>query len=412
MISVEQAIQTITDHIQPLGLERSDILNSLGRVLAEDIYAPYDVPPFDNSAMDGYAVKYSDITNCSPENPAVLHVTGDIPAGFHAAEPLKKRAAYRIMTGAPIPEGADTVVMQEDTRKEGASVVILKAQTSGSHIRKAGEDIKKGAKLFSSGTKLGPAQIGILASIKKACVSIYQKPRVAILSTGDELVDIDDDLSTGKIVTSNSYSLASLVKQSGAVPVILGIAKDKKEDLKEKINNALHADIIISSGGVSVGDYDFVKEVLADLGVEMKFWKVAMRPGQPLAFGIIAGKPTFGLPGNPVSVMVSFEQFVRPSIRKMTGHKKLFRPIITAIAKEKITTSKGKKYFIRCHVQQQENTWYASSTGMQGSGILMSMAEANGLMIIPEMQESVNPGDKVKIQLLDEEAGFTETPAY
>jgi molybdopterin molybdotransferase len=240
-------------------------------------------------------------------------------------------------------------------------------------------------------------------------VTVCQRPRVAIISTGDELADVDEELSGGKIVSSNSYSLHALVLDSGAVPVSLGIARDTREALREKFMAALHADMIISSGGVSVGDYDFVKDVMQDLGVEMKFWKVAMRPGNPLAFGVIGGKPAFGLPGNPVSVMVSFEQFVRPSIRKMSGHTKLFRPVIEATAQENVETRQGRQYFIRCMVRKAGTGYVATTTGEQGSGILMSMAKATGLMIVPADRHGVRAGETVAVQILDQEFGYTET---
>ncbi len=412
MISVEQALNTILSHIKQLGTERVDILGGLGRVLAEDIYAPFNVPRFDNSAMDGYAVKFTDLKGASADSPVRLRVTGDLPAGHSISQSLKSGEAVRIMTGAPIPEGADTVIMQEDTRADGDMVAIFNPGFSGSHIRRAGEDIKKADRLFQTGTKLRPAQTGILASVKRAFITVYQRPRVAIVSTGDELVDIDEDITEGKIVSSNSYSLSALVTESGGIPLTLGIARDTKEALRDKILQGLHADIILSSGGVSVGDYDFVKDVLADLGIDMKFWKVSMRPGKPLAFGTIGGKPTFGLPGNPVSAMISFEQFVRPAIRKMSGHRNLFRTIVSAVCEEKTTTRKGKKYFIRCSIKCKNDGCHVSTTGNQGSGILMSMAEANGLMIVPEDQETVNAGDTVKVQILDDEFGFTDQPKY
>jgi len=412
LISVEKALRTILSQIKVLGTERLDILSSLGRVLAEDIHAPFNVPPFDNSAMDGYAVKFADIDAASADAPARLKVIGDLPAGCRASQPLKNGEALRIMTGAPVPEGADTVIMQEDTQTHGTAVEILKKSPMGSNIRRAGEDIKKGEIIFQTGTKLRPAQIGVLASIKRAFITVYQRPRVAILSTGDELVDIDEEITEGKIVSSNSYSLSALVTESGGIPIALGIARDTKEELTERLFQSLNADIILSSGGVSVGDYDFVKDVLADLGIDMKFWKVSMRPGQPLAFGTIAGKPTFGLPGNPVSVMVSFEQFVRPAMRKMSGHKHLLRTTVEAVAEEKVKTHKGKRHFIRCKVKCKNGQYYASTTGEQGSGILMSMAAANGLMIVPEDQDLVNPGDRVRVQILDQEFGFTEEPSY
>jgi molybdopterin molybdotransferase len=412
MITVEQALETILGHIRVLGTERVDILKARGRVLAEDIVSGLDVPPLDNSSMDGYAVRHADIAVASADKPVLLKITGDLPAGYTSQEILQPGQALRIMTGAPIPEGADTVIMQENTSSQGPTVAIRQGEKAGANIRRAGEDIKKGALLFPAGALVRPAHIGIMASIKRTMVSVYQRPRVAILSTGDELVDIDEELGPGKIVSSNSYSLASLVEDAGGTAIMLGIARDTKEALRSRMLEGLHADIIISSGGVSVGDYDFVKDVLQDLGLDMKFWKVLMRPGQPLAFGVIGGKPAFGLPGNPVSAMVSFEQFARPAIRKMSGHTKLFRPLIEAVAQENIPGKPGRKFFVRCRLAQKNGQWHATTTGEQGSGILMSMAAASGLMIIPPGVTAVSAGDRVKVQVLDPELGYSETPQY
>jgi molybdopterin molybdotransferase len=410
VISVDQAIQTILSQVCVLGAERVDILSSLGRVLAEDIRAPFNVPPSDNSAMDGFAVRHADIRQAAPEHPARLTIIGDLPAGYIAKQAIGPGQALRIMTGAPVPPGADTVIMQEETRLSGTAVDILSAAPPGANIRRAGEDLRHGSLLFQAGMRLRPGHIGVLASIKRARVSVYQQPRVAILSTGDELIDIDGELIAGKIVTSNSYSLSALVTQNSGIPIMLGIARDTKEDLARRLREALVADIIVTSGGVSVGDYDFVKDVLAQLGADMKFWKVAMRPGQPLAFGLLQGKPAFGLPGNPVSAMVSFEQFVKPAMRKMGGQTDLFGTTVQAIAEEQLSTRPGKRYFIRCMVTYRDGRYYARPTGEQGSGILMSMALAQGLMIIPEDQERVQSGDIVRVQLLDQECACSSKP--
>ncbi|MCX5904972.1 MAG: molybdopterin molybdotransferase MoeA [Proteobacteria bacterium] len=412
VISVTEAVTTILNEILVLGTERVAITAALGRVLAEDISAPFNIPPLDNSAMDGYAVRFQDLQGASAQHPARLKILGDIPAGYSASKPMSAGETYRIMTGAPVPAGADTVVMQEDTQAHDQVVEIFQECPRGSHIRRAGEDLSSGDSVVTGGTLLGPAHIGVLASIKKSQVTVYQRPRVAIISTGDELVDVDEELFAGKIVSSNSYSLQALVLDSGAIPMSLGIARDTREALREKFAAALHADMIISSGGVSVGDYDFVKDVMQDLGAEMKFWKVAMRPGNPLAFGVINGKPAFGLPGNPVSVMVSFEQFVRPSIRKMSGHQKLFRPVIEATAQENVETRQGRQYFIRCMVRKTAAGYVATTTGEQGSGMLMSMAKATGLMMVPADREGVKAGDKVTVQILDRDFGYSETLYY
>jgi molybdopterin molybdotransferase len=412
MISVEDALRLILDTAPLLGLEKVDILTALGRVIGENIYSPSDIPPFDNSAMDGYAVKSEDTKGASIDHPAVLMVIEDLPAGYVAKGKIKKGEAIRIMTGAPLPQGVDSVVMVEDTEASGDKVKIFNEAEINQHIRKAGEDVKKGELVIPQGTVLRPAAIGMLASLKRSFVSVYQRPLVSILCTGDELVDVDGELKAGQIVSSNSYTLASQVNECGGIPLLLGIARDRKDELEQKFREGLRADVIISSAGVSVGDYDLVKGVLKDLGMEMKFWKVAMRPGQPLAFGTIGGKPTFGLPGNPVSSMVSFEQFVRPYLLKMQGHKKIFRPVIEAIWQEEFTKKTERKYLVRCIVSKKEGTYIASSTGEQGSGILKSMVLANGLAIFPEEKEVIKAGEKVKVQLLDREAEQQERPEY
>ena len=401
MITVEEALDKILSHIQSLGSEKVSILETLGRVIAEDIYANRDIPPLDNSGMDGYAVRSEDLRNVSRDRPIQLKVIEDLRAGFISSKILEKGQAIRIMTGAPIPKGADSVIRVEDTRKENGFVTILRAVTPGENIRKAGADLRKGERVISIGDFIRPAEVGILASVGRAFVSVYQRPLVAILCTGEELVDVDGDWNEVKIVSSNSYTLAAQVKDCGAIPIQLGIARDRKEEIEEKLRQGIRADVLISSAGISVGDYDFVKDVLNDLGMEMVFWKVAMKPGKPLAFGTIGKKPVFGLPGNPVSSMVSFEQFVRPSLLKMMGHRQLFRPVVEAILKEDIHKEPGRRHFIRAFVSFEDNHYFVALTGAQGSEILRSMVRANGLIVIPEDREIVRAGEKVKVQLLD-----------
>jgi len=401
MTTVDEALDKILSHIHPLGFEKVSLLDSLGRVIGEDIHARRDIPPLDNSAMDGYALRSEDVREASQDHPLQLEVIEDLPAGYISAKKLEKGKAIRIMTGAPVPKGADAVIPVEETKKENGSVLIFRAATSGENIRKSGEDVKKGDRVISEGDMIRPAEVGMLASVGRSFVSVYQRPLVAILCTGDELVDVDGDLDEVRIISSNSYTLGAQAKDCGAIPLQLGIAKDRKEEIEEKLRQGIRADVLISSAGVSVGDYDFVKDVMKRLGMEMVFWKVAMRPGQPLAFGTIGGKPVFGLPGNPVSSMISFEQFVRPSILKMMGYRKLFRPVIEAVLKEDIKKMAGRRYFIRGSVSFEKNRYFVSTTGEQGSGILRSMVRANGLIVIPEEQEIVRAGEKVKVQLLD-----------
>jgi len=412
MISVDQALEIILGTIQVMGLERVDILDSLGRVLGEDIHAPYNIPPWDNSAMDGYAVRHQDIEGASLQNPAELVVVADLPAGYTAQRAISRGEAIRIMTGAPIPGGCDTVVKVEDTRAEQDRVRIFNPPARGEHIRRAGEDVTQGSLVLSRGSIIRPAAVGMLSSLKRSVVSVFQRPRVAVISTGDELIDVDGDLTAGKIVGSNTYSLASLVKDAGAQPMVLGIARDNPEALRAIFRAALAADMIISSGGVSVGDYDLVKDMLRELGAEMKFWKVHMRPGQPLAFGVIQGKPTFGLPGNPVSCMISFEQFVRPSILKASGHTRIFRSLIEARLKERLSKKEGKKYFLRCSISVEDGGYAVTTTGGQGSGILLSMVKANGLIILPETKAEFAAGTMVKVQVLNRDFEWSEKGSY
>jgi len=401
MLKVEEALNKILSHVEPLGAEKVSILESLGRIISENINAPRDIPPLDNSAMDGYALRSEDILKASLENRVRLEVLEDLPAGFISKKVIQRGQAIRIMTGAPVPGGADAVIPVEDTERGDGFTLVLNPVSPGENIRKAGEDVRKGDQVISAGDLVRPAEIGMMASVGRSFVSVYQRPLIAILCTGEELVDVDGVLEEGKIISSNSYTLAAQVKDCGAIPLQLGIAKDQKEDIEKKLQQGLRADVIISSAGISVGDYDFVKDVLKNLGMEMVFWKVAMQPGRPLAFGTIRGKPVFGLPGNPVSSMVSFEQFVRPSLLKMMGHHQLFRPVIEAILKEEIRKKAGRRQFIRASVSLKENQYVVTTTGEQGSGILKSMVKANGLIVIPEDLEIVRAGEKVKVQLLN-----------
>jgi molybdopterin molybdotransferase len=400
MISVEEALQEILKKIPLLGMERLSISLARGRVLGEDVLAPRNIPPWDNSAMDGYALRWEEIQRASEKNPVSLRVAADLPAGRVFRGQLKAGEAIRIMTGAPIPPNLDTVVQSEDTEKVGDHVKILACPEKGKNIRRAGEDVVSGERILTRGTVLGPAHLGMLASFQRAFISVYQSPRVAILSTGDELLEIDEPFEDGKIVNSNSYALAAQVTECGGIPIQLGIAKDRSEDLGEKILQGAGADILITSGGVSVGDYDLVKVMLEKLG-QMNFWKVAMRPGQPLAFGMLKGKPLFGLPGNPVSSMVSFEQFVRPSLLKMGGHTNLFRPLLKAVLLETIEKRAGWMHFVRCLLTRKGDELFATTTGEQGSGILSSMVKAQGLIVIPAEKTRVLSGEEVKVLLID-----------
>ncbi|HUN55910.1 MAG TPA: gephyrin-like molybdotransferase Glp [Smithella sp.] len=412
MIPVEKALKTILAHFRPLGLEKINILDGRGRVIGENIFSPRDIPSADNSAMDGYAVRRADTKGAAKDKPLKLNIIEDIPAGKIPAKKIKKGEAARIMTGAVIPEGADAVIRQEDTKKDGQTVIIYVAAKKGEHIRFAGEDVRKGELIVKKGFILRPAHIGMLAELGRAFVSVYKKPRVAIMSTGDELVDIKTNPGPGKIVNSNSYSLAAQVMECGGIPIMLGIVKDKKTDLRNKFKTAADADLIISSGGVSVGDFDFVKNVMGEIGNAMHFWQVAMRPGKPLAFGAIDGVPLFGLPGNPVSAMVSFEQFVRPALLKMQGHKKIFRDMIKAVLAQDLQKKAGFKHFIRAMVKKEKDKYVAYTTGDQGSGILKSMVTANALIVTDENETRLKKGAEVSVQLLDDSLFWSDSSRF
>lgn len=412
MIAVEEALQTILAGCRVLGLEKVDILAAAGRVIGENIFAPRDIPSAPNSARDGYAVRFADAQGVKAGKPVELRVVETIAAGSVAKKTLKPGQTARIMTGAMIPKGADAVVSREDTEERGKTVLIKIAISKGQEIRFAGEDVQKGEQVIAAGSVLRPAHIGMLAQLGKAFVSVHQKPRVAILSTGDELVDIEVDPPVGKIINSNSYSLAAQVLNCGGIPVILGIGRDNKAELVEKFQTVRRADVILSSGGVSVGDYDFVKDVMGDIGNAMHFWRVAMRPGKPLAFGSIGDVPLFGLPGNPVSVMVSFEQFVRPYLLKMQGHTRIFRQTFKAVSAQDIKKSPGMKNLIRAVVQRGKNRIVARVTGNQSSGVLKSMVVANAFIVLAENVSFVKKGDEVVVQMLDETLNRTDVPCF
>ena len=406
MIKVEEALKIILDSVNVLSNEKVELRVSLDKVLAEDVYAGLDIPPFHNSAMDGYALIASDTEGASSTHPRRLRVIEDLKAGYVATRPLGSGEAIRIMTGAPFPPGADAVIMVEETKVEGEEhkdefVEILREVKPGENVRQAGEDIRKGEIVIEKGKVIGPAEIGMLASLGMDKVEVIRLPKVAILATGDELIKVNEALVPGKIRSSNSYTLYGQVLCCGGIPVDLGIVRDVREEIRTKIESGPGCDMLLTSGGVSVGDYDLVKDILAELGTEMKFWKVAMKPGKPLAFGLIRGKPVFGLPGNPVSCMVIFEQFVRPAILKMSGRIRLNRPEVLAILKEDIKKKPGRKHFLRAWVELKDGWYWVKTTGPQGSGILRSMSLANGLMIIPEDAGEVKAGEKVRVQLLD-----------
>ena len=400
-IKVDEARKIILEKIKVQGTEKVSISEALGRILSENIIARRNNPPMDNSAMDGYALKAKDIELATSENPIKLEIIEDLAAGYSPKMTIQSGQAVRIMTGAPIPEGADAVIMQEDTERNENSVQVKDKAEIRENIRDAGEDVREGETVIKKGAKLLPAHIGMMAVVGRSSVLVGRRPSVAILSTGDEIKDLDDSLSGPCIYNSNGYMLAAQVKSAGGIPSYLGIARDNEEDLMEKFNWALQCDMVVSSGGVSVGDYDLVKASLKKMGQEMLFWKVAMKPGKPLAFGRIDTVPIFGLPGNPVSSFVSFEQFVRPSIRKMMGASQLSHLLVQAKLTHTVHKKAGRQHFLSAYVKWENGTCTVSPTQEQGSGILKSTVNANGLLIFPLELTEMTKGTEVTVQLLE-----------
>ena len=416
MISVEEARERILDVVYRLQPETKPLSKALGQVLAEDVTSPITIPPLDNTAMDGYAVRAADTTGATEGKPITLRVIGEVAAGYIYQGEVEAGTAVRIMTGAPIPRGADAVVPFEETdepagrnfgtfAKGRAEVGVYKAADPGANLRYAGEDVQRGSLVMKAGTELNAAQIGVLASLGRAEVSVYRRPIVAVISTGDELLELGQPHTEGKIYDANSYSIAALVEEAGGIAKPMGISRDTVEELTAKIKKALvDADLLVTTAGVSRGDYDVVKDVLQREG-EVGFWTVRMRPGKPLAFGTFPGPrgnrvPHLGLPGNPVSSMVAFELFGRPAIYKMAGREGWERPTLRVTVADRLENTDGRRFLARAIVSQREGRYVASLTGPQGSGILTSMALANALVVCPEDVAAVEPGEEAEAIML------------
>ena len=394
MIHIEEAQQIILRHIAPLPTEELPLLQGIGRVGSEDVDAPWDIPATDTSAMDGYAFSFAVVRGNS------LFVSGNIPAGKERTTPVAAGEAVRIMTGAPIPRGCDTVVPIENVETIGDTIRLLGDVRPGAHIRKRGEDIRAGQRAIAANSPLRPQEIGMLASLGKSLVRVYRRPRVGVLATGDELLEIGSPPAPGKIINSNSYCIAAQVVESGGEPVMLGIAEDEVERTCDRIREGIRGDLLITTGGVSVGDRDCVKGAIVALGGEIKFWKVHMKPGKPLAFAILEGKPVFALPGNPAAAMISFEVFVRPALLKMTGHIRIFRPTVMAALTEPIANQGDRPHLIRVRVEARQDGYVASATGNQSSARLSSLTAANGFMTIAP-GTALASGESVVVFLLD-----------
>ena len=406
MISVEEALDRILSRVSVLGDEHVPLLAALQRVLGETVTAGLDIPPWPNSSMDGYAVRSADTVGATSERPARLTLGGRVPAGGVAERALRAGEAFRIFTGAPLPEGADSIIPQEDVTADGGTVVIGRLVPPGECVRPRGEDMRAGDIVLERGRVLGPAEIGLLATLGHQPVRVVRRPVVGILSTGDELVDLPGALGPGQIPNSNTYALMAQVLEAGGEPVSLGIARDRLDDIVERLSWGLGCDLLISSAGVSVGEHDLVKAALGRLGAEQHLWLVNMRPGKPVTFGTIpAGAkgalPVFGLPGNPVSAMVTFELFVRPAILRVGGHTRLSRPVISSRALLPIPNPGRRRGYLRVTVTRGDGGFGARLTGEQGSGILRSMVAADGLAIVPG-DTTVGPGEDVRVMLLRE----------
>lgn len=407
-VSVDEARARILSAFHPLPAIDLPIEDALGYALAEDIVAPIPLPPFTNSAMDGFAVRTEDVAGATPETPVVLHVTGEAAAGSTPGMLLEPGTAIRIMTGAPVPEGAGAVIRFEDTEpvptSQGTMVHIFRAPRRGENIRPAGEDVPAGTHILSAGTPIRPAEIGLLAALGQARVRVHRPPRVAILATGNEVTEPGAPLAPGQIYDCNSHLLHALVRQCAGQPFRCGIARDALGDVRSKLAAIHDADLILTSGGVSVGDYDIVKEALCLEG-SVSLWQVRIKPGKPLAFGHVGSIPLIGLPGNPVAAAVAFAQFVRPAIRTMLGHRNLDLPVVQARVLDRIENRGGRRHFVRVWVEADTHGRYAARlAGPQGAGVLTSLTRANGLLIIPEDLPAAEPGMILPVQILDWEA--------
>lgn len=394
MVSFEEARSIILDCIQPLGAERIHLLEATGRILAEDVAAPWDLPMWDNSAMDGYAVRWQDCMT----TPCRLLVTGFLPAGAKSdGITVETGCAVRIMTGAPVPDGCDTVVPVEETDNGQEEVTLLEPVKKGQHIRCRAEDVASGVIFARSGTRIRPPEVSMLAGFGMALVPVYRRPTVAILSTGDELVELGRTPGPGEIINSNTLSLAAAVLEAGCIPRIIGIARDNRESHREKLGEGLKADVLITSAGVSAGDCDLVRDILEELGAKQMFWKVGIKPGGPTAFAMHGLTPVFSLPGNPVSTMITFEEFVRPALLRMQGHQQVLRPLFKAVLREALNKKPGKVQIVRVQLKKEGFRWHATSAGNQQTAILKTMVDAQAIAVLPAECSSFAAGDEVDV---------------
>lgn len=396
MQSIAEALASMLSAFSPLGEEKVPLLQSLGRYLSQDIAAALDSPPFDNSAMDGYAVRAADLAGAAEGSPVHLPVGGESRAGGPLPSPLEPGAACRIFTGAPMPEGADAVVMQEDTKRSGLEVAILEDSRIGKHVRARGSDVRAGAALLHAGDRIWHGELGLLASQNIAQVRVFKQPRVALLSTGDELRELGAELEPGTIVNSNVYVLTEMLRDLGVVPVPLPSVPDRLPEIESALRKALESDVVITMGGVSVGEYDFVHEAFSNVGIEPSFWKVRIKPGKPLAFAQYEGKPVVGLPGNPISAMVTFEVLVAPCLRKMLGDPRPHPQPVSARLKDGYRRRPGRVEIARAIAIREGGDLVVTLTSQQGSGSLPSFVGVNALVILPADKAELHPGEQVE----------------
>ena len=404
MLSVKDAETIIFNHVQPLNqendLEVVDLLTAFQRILATPVISSLDFPHWDNSAMDGFAVRYEDVQNCSSENPTILEIVEEIPAGYQPQNPIKPGQAARIFTGAIIPKGADTIVMQEKTNLQENQVFIFARPQPQEFVRKQGDFYQAGTELLPAGITLNAAEIAILAAAQLPKISVLRRPRVAIFSSGDELVTPEQTLKPGQIVDSNQYALASLVRNLGAEVLTLGIVKDNPSALTETINYAINnSDIVISSGGVSVGDYDYIANILTSLGAEIHFRAVQMRPGKPLTFATFPNSLYFGLPGNPVSALVTFWRFVEPTIKKLSGINQGWEAKFLKVKSHCELKSNGKmETYIWGNLKLNDGIYeFQQTSGNLNSGNLINLAQTNALAILPVGKTLILPGEETLV---------------
>ena len=379
MISVADALARVLAATPVLGVERVRLADALGRVAAADVASARAVPGAPNSAMDGFAVRHADVAT----TPARLRIVATEPAGTVVSATVEPGTAIKLFTGSVVPAGADTVVRVEDTAERDGVVEVQTAPPAGANIRGAGEDVRPGQVVVSAGAVLGPADLGVLASVGCATLVVHRRPRVAIVATGSELVEVDVEPGPGQVVNSNAYALAAAVREAGGEPVVQPIVRDRREDIRAALAEALAADVLLTSGGVSVGELDFVKETLDALGVERLFWKVAQKPGKPLTVGRRDGHLVFGLPGNPVSALVCFALYVRPALRRMQGDPRAHLPVVHARLAERLRKASGLTEFVRVRLDERDGGWIATPYSSQSSGVLSSLSAGAGLLVGP-----------------------------